>query len=61
MEKIISWFLVKTGHKQMGNYIYLDGKYRHIRAITWDFMGGCLFSVILLGWVCVMWFMLVII
>lgn len=59
--KLLKWFLVLTGHRQMGNYFLVDGKYRHIERIKLDTICGVLFSLLLLGWLCVMWLMLVII
>lgn len=61
LEWIVVFGLVKTKHKKMGNYIYLDGRYIHIKKILWDFIGKCLFLMVLFGWLCVMWLMLVII
>lgn len=49
LERIVVWTLVKSGHKQMGNYVFLDGRYIHKKRILWDFMGSCLLGLLCLG------------
>lgn len=55
LERIIVWTLVKSGHRQMGNYLLIDGKYVHKRRVVWDFMGGCLVGIAAVGAGCVFW------
>ena len=49
LERIVVWTLVKSGHKKMGNYVFLDGRYVHKRKIVFDLVTGCLLGVICLG------------
>lgn len=55
LEKVVVWTLIKSGHKQMGNYFFVDGRYIHKKKILWDFMGGCLVGTAAVGAGCIFW------
>ena len=51
LERIIVWSLIKSGHKRLGNYIFINGRYSHIKSVVWDIVGQVLLVLILMGWI----------
>ena len=49
LERIVVWSLVKSGHKQMGNYFFVDGRFVHKNKIFWDFIWIFLLRLLFLG------------
>lgn len=58
LERIVVWSLVKSGHRKMGNFIFLGGRFVHKKRILWDFMESCLFGLLCLGFGSILYMML---
>lgn len=53
MKKIINTIIIKIlvglGRKKMGNYIYIENKYKHIDAIRFEVISGSFLILFLVG------------
>ena len=55
ISKLIIWGFQKSGYRKVGNYLLKDGKYTHQDRIVVDFLGGCVFAMVLMGFVVFMY------
>jgi len=50
LERIVLWGLVVSGHRRIGNYVRIDGRFVHKDKVVFDFICGIILGVITILW-----------